>query len=701
MPAHRVSIDVGGTFTDLIALDEETGELVNIKVPSTPKKPADGVIQAFQLLPKNVQLRKISVITHATTIAVNALLGQLQLKIPKVASISTKGFRDVLEIGRQHRHELYNLFIQKPRLLIPRQLRYEVNERISAQGEILEPLDKTEVQTLAEELKQQDIKAVALTLLFSHVNPKHEREAEDILTEALPEIFVSTSSKIAPEHREYERTSTTVVNACLIPIVASYLNNLASRVRKLGVTAPFCVMRSDGGLATSETVVEKPVCMVESGPAAGVIASSFYGEELGIKNLLSFDMGGTTAKAGIVQEGKPEVVMEYEVAGKIHSGRIVKGSGYPVRFPFIDLAECSAGGGTIAWTNTGGVLRVGPISAGADPGPACYAKGGENPTVTDANLLLGRLNPEYMLGGKVHLTADLSRKAIEKEICNKIDLKLEEAATGIIKIVNSQMAKILRIVSVERGYDPRKFVLTSFGGAGPMHACALAEELHISKIVVPPNPGLFSAYGLLSANFTCSLVQALMETAEQIEVSDLEKTFDVLHMRAVKTITSQGVKQKNMKSSRQLDMRYLGQGYELTVPVSYPLTIRDFPQVVESYHRKHKAIYGYAREEAPLEIVNARLTAVGVVKKPKMRKQKPYGKNPPKEVLLTRRHVFFEKYETFEEAPIYIREKLRCKNSFSGPAVIEQYDATTVVYPGWEAEVDGFGNIVLTFSEGG
>ncbi len=652
-------------------------------------------------MPKNVQLRKISVITHATTIAVNALLGQLQLKIPKVASISTKGFRDVLEIGRQHRHELYNLFIQKPRLLIPRQLRYEVNERTSAQGEILEPLDKTEVQTLAEELKQQDIKAVALTLLFSHVNPKHEREAEDILTEALPEIFVSTSSKIAPEHREYERTSTTVVNACLIPIVASYLNNLASRVRKLGVTAPFCVMRSDGGLATSETVVEKPVCMVESGPAAGVIASSFYGEKLGIKNLLSFDMGGTTAKAGIVQEGKPEVVMEYEVAGKIHSGRIVKGSGYPVRFPFIDLAECSAGGGTIAWTDTGGVLRVGPISAGADPGPACYAKGGENPTVTDANLLLGRLNPEYMLGGKVHLTADLSRKAVENEICSKIDLKLEEAATGIIKIVNSQMAKILRIVSVERGYDPRKFVLTSFGGAGPMHACALAEELHISKIVVPPNPGLFSAYGLLSANFTCSLVQALMETAEQIEVRDLEKTFDVLHMRAVKTITSQGVKQENMKASRQLDMRYLGQGYELTVPVSYPLTIRDFPQVVESYHRKHKAIYGYAREEAPLEIVNARLTAVGVVKKPKMRKQKPHGKTPPKEVLLTRRHVFFEKHETFEEAPIYIREKLRCKNSFSGPAVIEQYDATTVVYPGWEAEVDGFGNIVLTFSEGG
>ncbi len=701
MSAYRVSVDVGGTFTDLVALDEETGELTNIKVPSTPKKPADGVIEAFQLFLKNVQPRKVSVVTHATTITVNALLGQLGLEIPKVASVSTKGFRDVLEIGRQRRHELYNLFIQKPQTLIPRKLRYDVKERVSAKGEVLEPLNKDEVHALAEELKQKIVKAVAVTLLFSYVNPKHEQEIEKILSETLPDTFVSTSSNVAPEHREYERTSTTVVNACLMPLVSVYLNNLANKVRRLGVAAPLCVMRSDGGLATKETVVEKPVSMVESGPAAGVIASSFYGEKLGVKNVLSFDMGGTTAKAGTVHGGKPEVVMEYEVAGKIHSGRIVKGSGYPVRFPFIDLAECSAGGGTIAWTDAGGVLRVGPISAGADPGPACYRKGGEKPTVTDANLLLGRLNPAYMLGGRMRLFADLSRRAVEREICEKIGLELAEAAAGIVKIVNSQMAKILRIVSVERGYDPRKFTLTSFGGAGPMHACALAEELHISKIVVPPNPGLFSAYGLLAADFTCNLVHAIMKTAEEIDCSNLERTFDLLHRRGVKTLASQGVKPENMRFSRQLDMRYFGQGYELTVPASNPLTERSFQRVLENYHRKHAATYGYARKEAPVEIVNARLTAVGLVKKPKKKKQKQYRKKPLKEAISTKRSVFFEKYDGFEETPVYVREKLKCGNFFSGPAVVEQYDATTVVYPGWEAEVDEFENIVLTVSERG
>ncbi|MFQ6065113.1 MAG: hydantoinase/oxoprolinase family protein [Candidatus Bathyarchaeia archaeon] len=699
MTAYRVSVDVGGTFTDLVALDEETGELVNIKVPSTPEKPADGVMQAFQTLLKDVQPRRVSVITHATTIAVNALLGQLGLKIPKVASISTKGFRDVLEIGRQRRHELYNLFVQKPQTLIPRQLRYGVSERVSANGEVLEPLNKNEVYALAEELKQKDVKAVAITLLFSYANPIHEQEIAKILSEVVPEVLVSTSSTVAPEHREYERTSTTVVNACLKPLVSTYLSNLAEETRKLGITAPLCVMRSDGGLSTKEIVVEKPVSMVESGPAAGVIASSSYGERLGIKNVLSFDMGGTTAKAGTIQGGKPEVVMEYEVAGRIHSGRIVKGSGYPVRFPFIDLAECSAGGGTIAWIDSGGVLRVGPVSAGADPGPACYAKGGEKPTVTDANLLLGRLNPKYVLGGKMPLFADFSRKAMKEEICEKIGFELTEAAAGIIRIVNSQMAKILRIVSVERGYDPRGFTLTSFGGAGPMHACALAEELHISKIVVPPNPGLFSAYGLLAADFTCNFVQAIMKTVEEIKCSNLERTFSMLRRQGAKTLASQGVKHSEMRFARQLDMRYLGQSYELTVPVSSPLTERSLQRALESYHQRHEDIYGYARNEASVEIVNARLNAIGLVKKPKIRKHRLYGKKPIKEALSTKRSVFFEKYDAFEETPIYRREKLKPGNSFYGPAVIEQYDATTVVYPEWEANVDEFGNIVLTISE--
>ncbi len=389
------------------------------------------------------------------------------------------------------------------------------------------------------------------------------------------------------------------------------------------------------------------------------------------------------------------------MAGKIHSGRIVKGSGYPVRVPFIDLAECSAGGGTIAWTDTGGALRVGPLSAGADPGPACYAKGGEKPTVTDANLVLGRLNPEYLLGGQMRLFADKAREATGQEICGKTGLELVEAAEGIIRIVNSQMAKILRIVSVERGYDPRRFTLTAFGGAGPMHACALAEELHIGKIVVPPNPGCFSAYGLLAANFTCNLVQAIMETAERIRCSRLEKTFATLQREGEKTLASQGVKSENMRFSRQLDMRYRGQSYELTVPVLAPLTEGSFQRVLDRYHQKHETIYGYARHDAHTELINARLTAVGLVTKPNMRKQKLYGETPPKEALATRRRVFFERHDGFEDTPVYVREQLRGGNRLAGPAVIEQYDATTVVYPAWDAEVDGFGNLVLTVAEGG
>jgi len=357
LPEYRVSVDIGGTFTDLVALDEQTGELTNFKVSSTPKKPADAVIEVFQQFLKRVEPEKISTITHATTIAVNALLGQLGLELPKAALITTKGFRDVLEIGRQRRHELYNLFVQRPRMLIPRKLRYEVNERMGSQGEILESLNIKNIRSLAVELKREEIKAVATTLLHSYMNPKHEQEIKNILQKAYPQTLVTCSSEIAPEYREFERTSTTVVNACLMPIVSVYMNDLSDRIQKLGVSSPFSVMQSSGGVASKNVIVEKPVSMVESGPAAGVIASSFYGKMLGIGNIVSFDMGGTTAKAGIVQGGIPEVVTEYEVAGKVHSGRIVKGSGYPVRFPFIDLAECSAGGGTIAWVDTGESLK--------------------------------------------------------------------------------------------------------------------------------------------------------------------------------------------------------------------------------------------------------------------------------------------------------------------------------------------------------
>jgi N-methylhydantoinase A len=696
LPSYKVSIDIGGTFTDLVALDEANGNISTIKIPSTPHDPALGFVEILKKFLTNAEPSEITIINHATTLAVNALLGQVGLELPKVASVSTEGFRDVLEIGRQRRHELYNLYLQKPQTLVPRHLRFEVSERVDAKGKSLQPIETHKVHSLANELRKQTAKAVAITLLFSYANPRHEQIVERILREDIPSLFTSRSSEVAPEQREYERTSTTVVNACLMPIISSYLQHLSKEIKQLGVNAPLCIMRSDGGIAKKEIVMKKPACLVESGPAAGVVASSFYAGKIGAKNILSFDVGGTTAKAGTIQAGKPQAVTEYEVAGKIHSGRIIKGSGYPVKFPFMDLAECSAGGGTIAWTDETRALKVGPISAGATPGPACYGKGGKKPTVTDANLLLGRLNPTHMLNGEMPIFANLSKETLQKEICQKIGINLETAAMGIIKIVNSQMSKILRIVSIERGLDPRKFTLVSFGGAGPMHSCALAEQLSISRIMVPPNPGLFSAQGLLATDFSSDFIQTIIKKSAEVG-NRLEETFETLEAKAVKTLTSQGVKPTNIRFQRQLDMRYVGQSYELAIPISGCTQEQILKQSVERFHKKHKTVYGYRRNEETVEIVNARLKAVGIVKKPPLKRQKLEEAHPLPDAVAATRKVFFEESSRFEATTVYSREKLKSGNFFKGPAVVEQYDATTVIYPKWEARIDEFGNLILTF----
>jgi len=697
---YRVSIDIGGTFTDLVALNEESGEVLDIKIPSTPKEPARAVIRTFREFFRRTSDVEVSIVIHATTIATNALLGQLNLELPKSALIATKGFRDIIEIGRQHRHQIYNLFIQKPQKLIPRIFRFEVEERIGPKGEILTPLNKNQVRSLMPKLERENIESVAVALLFSYINQVHEHEIEKILRKSLPKIHVSLSSEIAPEYREYERTSTAVVNAVLMPTISGYLDDLQRDIRKLGVKAPLCIMQSDGGIATKNTVTKKPVNMIESGPAAGVIASAYYGKLLGIESILSFDMGGTTAKAGAIRDATPEVVSEYEVAGKVHSGRIIKGSGYPVRARFMDLAECSAGGGTIVWVDSGNALQVGPISAGAEPGPACYGKGGEQPTVTDANVVLGRLNPEYLLGGDMKIHPDLSEKAISKEVCEKIPLELAEAAAGIIRITNSAMAKILRIVSVERGYDPRDFVLVCFGGAGPMHGCALAEELSLTKIVVPHNPGLFSARGLLTADFKYNFVRAIMKLMDEIEVKEVETVFQEFAIKGAKLLEKQRVPKANMRFFSQMDLRYLGQSYELTIPTSAPFTEDVLRQTVENFHKKHTATYGYAVRDEPVELVNVRLMATGLVEKPKLKGRPLQREKPLKEAIIAKRKVFFEQNAEYISTPIYIRKKLKAGNSIHGPAVIEQYDATTVVNPNWVAEIGRFGNIILSTKTG-
>lgn len=697
---YRVAIDIGGTFTDLVALNENSYELHNLKVPSTPREPAKAVIAAFHEFLRRTENAEASVIIHATTLAANALLGQLNLELPRTALITTKGFRDVIDIGRQNRHELYNLFIQKPRTLIPRRYRFEVEERVGPKGEVLTSLDKHQVESLARQLGKEDVRSVAVALLFSYMNQKHEREIGRILKKTLPSVYTSLSSEIAPEYREYERTSTAVVNAVLMPIISRYLSDLQRKIRRLVVRAPLCTMQSDGGIVTENVALKRPVSMVESGPAAGVIASAFYGKILGMKNILSFDMGGTTAKAGAIKEASPEVVSEYEVAGRVHSGRIVKGSGYPVRQPFIDLAECSAGGGTIAWVDKGKALRVGPISAGAEPGPACYGKGGKQPTVTDANIVLGRIGSN-LLGGEVNIYPRLSEKAILNEICGKIPLGLPSAAAGIIKITNSAMAKILRIVSVERGHDPREFVLMCFGGAGPMHGCALAEELRITKIVVPRSPGLFSAYGLLVADFRNTLVKAVLKLIDDVHIRKIERVFEKLELQGAKLLEEQKVPEAKMRFVRQMDMRYFGQSYELTVSTTKPLTEKALRQTVEAFHKMHMSIYGYAAKKEPVELANVKLIAVGLVESPKPKEQPPHREKPLKDAQIAERKVFFEQDDDYVETPIFKRERLKTGNVINGPAVIEQYDATTVIYPEWTALVDGFENVVLSMKNGG
>jgi N-methylhydantoinase A len=564
----------------------------------------------------------------------------------------------------------------------------------------LTPLNKEQVEKLAKQLESESVRSVAVALLFSYINPRHEREIREILKKYLPELHISLSSKIAPEYREYERTSTVVVNAVLIPIVSRYLDDLDTEMVRLGINSPLCIMQSDGGISTKEVISRRPVSMVESGPAAGVIASAFYGKALGIENILSFDMGGTTAKAGVIRKASPQVVREYEVAGDVHSGRIVKGSGYPVRYPFIDLAECSAGGGTIAWVDEGEALRVGPISAGAEPGPACYDRGGSDPTVTDANVMLGRINPEYLLGGKMEIYQKLSEKAIIEKICQKIQLGLTEAAAGIVQIANSVMAKILRIVSLERGLDPRDFVLMSFGGAGPIHACALAEELKIGKIIVPSGPGLFSAYGLLSADFRNTFIKAIMELATEVDVKKVEDVFQKLELQGAEFLQKQQIPRSKMLFSRQMDMRYFGQSYELAIPTSKPFDEEALHRVIEDFHKKHETMYGYAVKEEPVELVNIEVKAMGVVDKPRLRKQVLKEEEPSSNALIGRRKVFFEGDNDFTKTSIYNREKLKSGNRISGPAIIEQYDSTTVVYPEWKASVDEIGNIVLVIERG-
>lgn len=679
----RVGIDVGGTFTDLVAVDTQSGERVVLKCASTPRAPEEGVLAALDALRRSQGGAAIEYLAHSTTIATNALLGQMHLELPRVALVTTAGFRDVIEIGRQNRSEVYNLFVTRPKPLVAREDRLSVRERMDFRGNVLVPLEDAEIERVIAELRARKVDAIAIGLLHSYVNDAHERRLAQAIESALPGVPVTRSSAVDPEYREYERFSSAVVNAALMPIVQRYIDRLAAALRERRINAPLFVMQSNGGMAAADRIAMRPASIIESGPASGVIGAADLARAAGVSRVLSFDMGGTTAKAGTIVDGIVQVATEFEAAGSTHSGRSVKGSGYPVRFPFVDLAEISAGGGTIAYVDEALSLRVGPLSAGADPGPACYGKS-ERATVTDANVVLGRLNRKALVGGTFPIDSQRSYDALAR-LGKQIGLSAEETAAGIVRIVDAQMAKVLRIVTVERGLDPRDFTMVAFGGNGPLHGCALADELGIRRVIVPANPGVFSAQGLLVAELRASFVRPVLRDAHEMDAASLAAIFREMEQEARAALHEQGADDAHILFRREYDARYRGQSFELDVEHAPAVHT-----IVERFHDKHQQRYGYAVPDEVVELVNARLTATapaGSNDTPRQARGVLRQAQDDNAQHITERDVWID--GAYAQTPVYARERLPAHAVIGGPALIEQYDTCTYVPPGWSAKTQG------------
>jgi len=695
MSTYRFGIDIGGTFTDAACVDEQTGEVQIVKVPSTPADPSGGFMAAVArgLHQCNVGGEAVRLVVHATTVATNALI---EGKTASLGMLTTRGFRDILEIGRQIRSRLYDVHLTKPRPLVPRRWSFGIRERLDAEGRVLEALDVEEVRHAVRQCRAAGLEAIVCCFLHSYINPAHEALAAAIVRAEYPEAFVSVSSEVCPEFREYLRASTTAVNAAIMPLVSRYLDALEVQLQARRITAPFYVMQSSGGVMSVQSAKQKPVYMIESGPAAGVIAAGAFAAPHGYANVISFDMGGTTAKVGLIQDGQAKLATEFEVGGQaitpLGEGR---GSGYPVRTPVIDLVEVGAGGGSEAWIDAGGALRVGPRSAGAVPGPACYGQGGTTPTITDADLVLGRLNPTFFLGGAMILDPEASRDAIVRQCAQPLGLDLLQAAHGIIEIANAYMMGAMRLISVQRGYDPRHFVLVAFGGAGPLHANALARDLDIPTVLIPPSPGIASALGLLMTDIKHEFVTTRQQVLSQVQPLALEALFADFAAQGETLLAREGVAAVQRRLLRSVDLRYQGQSHELAVPVpSGPLTPEVLAQLHEQFHATHARAYGYDAREDAVELVNVRLTALGVSPKPRL-PALPQGGSDPAEALQGQRPVWFSETAGFTSSPVLDRTRLRWGNRVPGPAVIEELDATTLVHPGYQATVDQYGNLLL------
>jgi N-methylhydantoinase A len=692
----RLGIDVGGTFTDAVLISEATGEIQIAKVPSTPRDPSLGFLAAVtRILEKNnLEPRSISYLVHGTTVATNSLI---EGKTPKTSFITTSGFRDMLEIARQVRPSLYDVHFKKPRPLVPRHLCFEVPERLDSSGKVLQALDENRVLEIAEQIRNEKVTSVAICFLHSYLNPDHEERTAKILLECNPQLILSISSRICPEFREYPRACTTIINACISPVVSRYLQGIERCLREKGMEAELLIMQSNGGVLTFEQAAERPVYMVESGPAAGVISASYIASQMGQSNVISFDMGGTTAKVGLILEGRPKITKDYEVGAEAKPGTgQARGSGYPIRTPVIDLVEIGAGGGSIAWVDSGGVLRVGPHSAGADPAPICYGLGGKDPTITDANVVLGRINPDYFLGGEMKLAVESAIDGIRQKCAGPLGLEVMEAANGIIEIANAAMINALRVVTVRRGYDPRDLVMVAFGGAGPLHANRLCAEMQIPLLIIPPSPGTASALGLLVTDLKHEFSRTWIMKDSSLGLKQINNIFESMEEEGRKTLARENVSEADMSFWREIEMRYSGQSYELGVECpNGTLQLESLLQTVRQFHIEHKKAYGHCSPGQTVELVNFRVTALGRIPKPKHHEVRSRALGV-EEARKGTRPVFFPEAKAFSETVIYDRYKLAAGHRFRGPAIVEEIDSTSLIHPDFEVEVDPFGNLLVT-----
>ncbi len=691
MTRFRAGVDIGGTFTDVVLLCDD-GAVEVVKVASSPDDYSRAVMDGLALGIEELGITPadVSELGHGFTVATNAIL---EGKGEPTALVTTAGFKDVLELTRIRTPRLYDLYYQKPRPLVERRLRLEVRERVNFAGDVLTPLREEDVQDVIQAVAREGVRSVAISLLHSYANPDHERRIADAFRETLPGVNLSVSSELLPEMREYERTSTTVINGYVRPVVEEYLLRLSDRLREMGIRVPLTVMQSNGGLIPLEIATGKPMYCIESGPAAGVVGAFHLGKRLGEPNLMTFDMGGTTAKASIIENGEMLLAPEYEVGGGMNAGhRLLRGSGYILRVPAIDIAEVSAGGGSVAWVDKAGGLQAGPHSAGAVPGPVCYRAGGEDPTVTDANVILGYLNPEYLLGGAFPIDADRARAAIDAKVAEPSGMSVVQAAWGIHVLVNSNMGRALRSVSSERGRDPRRFSLMAFGGGGPIHAAGLAETLGISRVIVPPSPGVFSAFGLLFADVEHHFVRTHFKPLADVDLDEANSIMDELESEGCRLLQAEGFDEPRQQVQPQLDVKYTGQTSDLTINMP---TDRfgpgALPAITETFMREHDRTYGY-RVEEPLQLVAIRVIARGISERPRV-PQRIGLTSPVNRSSAADRSVYFGN-AGWTATPVIGRLALDSRWT-AGPLIVEEYDSTTIVPPGWRASLDPMSNITI------